>query len=1003
MIDFDAVTSRCVTASNDYSVRVWSATYADRGSLLRVLTGHQSGVVGAILNPNNSDNVISWSMDRTVRVWSIGDGTHTVVRPQEMPISVDARVGSNVIAVATAAQEIEFFDVTRGASADRSVDVGFQSRMVRFSPSGEQLLIAGTKGELAFLRTRTRKILPVVLDSKKSIIGAYWTTNDSWAVVTDAGDVYRGRGELVEQTLRLQTRLRTVSRQTSGSTIAMVTEGGDVISVDLETGDRRVLRKERDVMSVDAIALLFDDLLVIGAEYSGGLHQIRLRSMEGLMPKWRRTAKTSIITAVQYLEGSKDLLVGDNTGSCWYWSERQGARPTKITDGEFDKLQVLRESPDRQHVLLGGFGQNVCGIVNRTTWDIRWLTIPNVRGVGHADYLSPASVLIIDDGTGDIVNVDTSGTVLHRWQARASRVYALDTMRFLGISDSEVRMYHRDSAMVTASVHIAQSGTIIAAGWNVKEQRLSLHHSSGAVFTCLVANGSRQPLMLRQIVGAGIAPESTTLIVSQAHTLMSGVDGVIRQVAHSNTTGTSTAEIARLFGRPIASTISSDGAFAAFGMQDGSVHVVELALRAVSATIHATPDGWTAATPTGMYDGDNATQSSLLVVVGADIRTLSEMPSMYQVPDLLRRVYRLDAEASHTALRYVDSIFSKRPPRVSFIDRSRMTSAEECILAYRLQSQGATVRSIVVTEGARVVYQRRASESSTIRSHMSTFRAALRGGVNLFTIRVSTADGGVTTDTLSVMRQEMSARPPMLYALIIGINDYGARQAPLSFAVGDASKIERALHAVSMRNAITKLVDADATSERIRAELARMAAIVLPQDNVVIYYAGHGMSCLHSSRDGSYCLLPFARDEDIGTSQEIVIDSLFAQIHRISASGMLVILDACQSGAAAESDMLQRILTDDGESSVAVIASTTKTTRAAESPIVGGGLFTHVVAEGLAGRARDTDGDITAFSLANYVSKKLPGLCQQVGVPVQRTVTQLGSTGTGMVISQTSK
>jgi hypothetical protein len=401
-----------------------------------------------------------------------------------------------------------------------------------------------------------------------------------------------------------------------------------------------------------------------------------------------------------------------------------------------------------------------------------------------------------------------------------------------------------------------------------------------------------------------------------------------------------------------------------------------------------------------MYDGDNSAQSSLLVVVGSEVRSLSEMPSMYRIADVFRRSCELDAAPSLTMQLAQRDVLAARPARISFIRRARNVSTmSECMLTYRLQSQGATVRSVTVTEGSRVVYQRRASASGAIPSHVGSFRTTLRGGLNQFTIRVSQADGGSTIDTISIDHPEVSTRKSMLYTLIIGVNDYGARQTALAYAVEDAQKIEKAITAVNPQSVVTKLLNKDATSARIVTQLRRIAAAVQPQDNVVIYYAGHGMSCLYSAQERSYCLLPYARDEDPGVTQEIGIDTLFAEIQKISASGMLVILDACQSGAVAESDGVHRTLTREGESSVAVIASTTKSSRAAESPVVGGGLFTHVISEGLAGRARDSDGDITVFSLANYVAKKLPGLCQQVGVPVQRTVTQLGSTGTGMVLS----
>ena len=63
--------SRVVTASRDYSARVWNAS---DGTPIAELEGHTDAMLSAAFSPDGS-RVVTASRDRTARVWDASDGT----------------------------------------------------------------------------------------------------------------------------------------------------------------------------------------------------------------------------------------------------------------------------------------------------------------------------------------------------------------------------------------------------------------------------------------------------------------------------------------------------------------------------------------------------------------------------------------------------------------------------------------------------------------------------------------------------------------------------------------------------------------------------------------------------------------------------------------------------------------------------------------------------------------------------------------------------------------
>jgi TPR repeat protein len=130
------------------------------------------------------------------------------------------------------------------------------------------------------------------------------------------------------------------------------------------------------------------------------------------------------------------------------------------------------------------------------------------------------------------------------------------------------------------------------------------------------------------------------------------------------------------------------------------------------------------------------------------------------------------------------------------------------------------------------------------------------------------------------------------YALVIGINDYRPPLSRLKTAVNDAEAVGRLLHD-RYAFKVTYLLDDKATRFNILDALDKYRNTLNENDNLLIYYAGHGFS----DRDAEKAYwLPV--DADSGMSpNRIIADDLTTGVRVLPSRHVLIISDSCYSGA----------------------------------------------------------------------------------------------------------
>lgn len=999
-VDVDDESAICLTASNDYTLRVWSLTSEDGGVLLRVLAGHQGPVLGGILNQNDSNQCVSWSADGTVRIWNMEDASSILIRLQDLPVGVDVRFGSNLIAVALG-QQILFYDANNGASTDRPLDVPFAVHSLRFSPQGDYLVVGGAEGRVILYEVRTKRVVAEHAIGERPVVGLLWTDRQTWVGVSEAGDVGSAKVDGKVSVYKTAGKVRQVSRHSTGQQVALLDDKGSVTAVDVLNGMQRRLPKTKGLMSADAVCLLPAGTLLVGVELPRGRYEVRMFTLDGSQSPLSGQREAAIVTAVKFIPGTYNVLAGDNAGTCWYWSSDQSMRPIQITSGVLDKVQAILVTPDNKQCVIAGFGREQLGFVDLQTMDVQWISGLDIRGVRSMIFAPNGRLFVVDDANGAVVEITSKNEIGRRWNVDARFVTTDGGNTVIAVGDKEIHAIPLNGADQTRSLSLPSAATTVAAMMNPESGELFVE-KAGGVSLMISLNGALrtgQPSVDKSALQRGVA--NLAGVRKGRSMLLAGADGVLRELSGSGSRTPSTPKsVGRIEGRTQCLDLSFDSKFVVAGLQDGTLQLIEATSSSTLATLYANRDGWVVATPDGRYDGDRSVESSLLVIVGRESRSLSQMPTVFREPNLLHRIFGKKVDIEREASPEVVQVVRSRPASIRFIRKTQAASlGEDAHITYRFQSNGQSVRSISVTEGSRAVQAIRSTDGQPLTSRLSTIRCSLRPGKNIFTVQATTEDGRISTDTMTIIRRSVEAEPPTLHALVVGVNTYEGRYPDLGFAADDAKKMTASIKAVSTNASVSLLVDDKATTSAVLDKLNEIAAKAKPQDNVVLYFAGHGAACQHQAdASAKYCLMPYLQPGLPISQGELGIDSVFAYISRMNAGGVLVVLDACHSGGFAESEQAQRVMNQVAEqgSSIVVLASTAKSAKAAESTQVGGGLFTHLVSEGLAGRAKDVDGDVTAFSLANYVTKNLPGLCLQLGLPVQRAVVHLGASGSTM-------
>lgn len=228
--------------------------------------------------------------------------------------------------------------------------------------------------------------------------------------------------------------------------------------------------------------------------------------------------------------------------------------------------------------------------------------------------------------------------------------------------------------------------------------------------------------------------------------------------------------------------------------------------------------------------------------------------------------------------------------------------------------------------------------------------------------------GGIALSTAVTYRHS--------WAVIIGINRY--TKAPrLNYAVNDATSVVKAIQQLGFPpDKILLLLDRDATKQRIEQILYGTLRRTTPEDRVLVFFAGHGMTASLPRGGDEGFLLPVDGDPDDLPLTAVAMEDIRKIARRIPAKHILIAVDACYSGFTISRDVAvprvdNRYLESvTKEPAVQIITAGRKGEQVLEED--GHGLFTRRLLHGLTGPAdTDQNGIVTAQELATWLESRV--------------------------------
>ena len=216
--------------------------------------------------------------------------------------------------------------------------------------------------------------------------------------------------------------------------------------------------------------------------------------------------------------------------------------------------------------------------------------------------------------------------------------------------------------------------------------------------------------------------------------------------------------------------------------------------------------------------------------------------------------------------------------------------------------------------------------------------------------------------------------PPTSRALVVGISEY-SHVNPLEFSVSDAHELANILTRPQYEYNVTEFYDEHATRSQLLNAL--QALFFSDADRLLFYFSGHGASPQY----GAYLCSVDATSNDPG------IDLAF--LSRLAASAArpgrttTILLDCCHAGAMTFTTphgppaLLKSPHVSDSFASLpeghVLFAACRSNELSYESNSLGHGVFSYHLLLGLHGDAANEDGQITAASLHDYLSRALDG------------------------------
>jgi WD40 repeat protein len=1005
------------SGSKDHTVKLWALA---TGRLIRTLSGHTEGVTSVAFSPDGK--ILATGS------WDIKGGLAA------QPPSYDPYTPGKSFAPMPTTGQVRLWDAVSGRQLRSIAGITTGVQSVRFSPDGKMLATAGLQSGTELWDVATGRELKK-LSPELSSVAAFSPDGKKLASA--------GTGIAIHDVATGETRRyfddfstdEAVAFSPDGKLLASGSEEKLIKLWDAASG--RALRTiSGHTGSVTSVAFSPN-----GKVLASSSQDFTVKLWDAASGKLLRTLSGSqdFVNAVAFSPDGKTIASGSEDGIITIWGAANGEKIRTLV-GHSSEIRTVSISSDGK-LLAAGSDNAAIAVWDMASGHAQQALSGHTAGVSSLAYAPGGDLLASGSADRSIKIWDThTGRLVHSLQdpgwifsvAISSDGKTLvsgggdKTVKLWDMADGHQLRIFRDTGLVL-SVAISPDGKTIASGsgeynfdnadvttgnampgrlrlWSVAsgDQQLLGGHSAwvnAVAFSPngrVLASGGDDDLVILWDVGSRNLLHRLLGHTDEVQCLAFSPDG--EMLASGSRDGTirlwdvSTGRLIRTFaanaGHIGSVAFAQNGKVLISGNGNGSITLWDVTSGKQRASLVRFDDGSSiTVTPEGFFDSSSSqAEDNLNVRIGNRVFGISSFRDNFYRPDLVQK-----ALAGEDISKYgsIDNV--KLSPEVEFSGLPTTTKHGSVELSLNLTNGGGGFGPVRIFWNGTAI-QQDVSLPSSAETLNRSYPVPLLSGENRVRATASNADGTMWSDVNASIRADLPAPKKAagahgtLHAVILGIGTFPkATEHNLTYAAADAKLMADTLSAKASplfdHIDIQLLASADKTDrDHIVAALQALQKVAGPNDEFIFYAAGHGIVT-----NGVYYLATSNVDpaDPAGLeSQAISAKNLSGLLANIHVPKKLVILDTCDAGATLSAGGLDAkdaatILGRDY--GFTVLAATTSNQEALEGGYKGNGLFTYVVADGLAGKAADREsGIVSSFLLADYVNDNVPTLAQTV-------------------------